>query len=75
MNLIDEHDGARAVLTGALGIGHHLLDFLDAGKHCRKLHELRVRHARNDVRERGLSDSGRPPENQRTGIIALDLDA
>ncbi len=38
---IDEHDGARAILPRALGIGHHLLDFLDAGQHRRKLAQTR----------------------------------
>ena len=31
MNLVDENDGARAVLPRALRVGHHLLDFLDPG--------------------------------------------
>ena len=33
MNLIDKDNGARAVLPGAIGIAHDLLDFLDAGQH------------------------------------------
>jgi hypothetical protein len=29
MDFVDEHDGPRAVLLGALRVGHDLLDFFD----------------------------------------------
>ena len=46
VDFIDEDDRARAVLLGALGVGHDLLDFLDAGEHGGELDELRLGDAR-----------------------------
>ena len=75
MDLVDEDDRARAVLLGALGVGHHLLDFLDAGEHGGELDELGLGHARDDLRQRGLAGAGRPPEDERADVVALDLGA
>ena len=75
MNLVDEYDGPRAVLPRPFGIGHDLLDFLDPGQHRGKLDELRLRHVRNNLRQRGFACSRRPPENQRARIIAIHLRA
>ena len=46
VNFVDEDDGARAVLAGAVGIAHDLLDFLDAGEHGGKLDEVGLGDAR-----------------------------
>ena len=75
VNLVDEDDGARAILPRALGIGHDLLDFLDAGQHGGELDELRLGHARDDLRQRGLAGARRSPEDERANIVALDLRA
>ncbi len=75
MDLVDEDDGPGAVLARPLGIGHHLLDFLDAGQHRGKFDELGVGHARDDFGQRGFADARRSPEEQRAGVVTLDLDA
>ena len=75
VNLVDEDDGARAVLAGAFGVGHDLLDFLDPGEHGGELDELRLGHAGDDLRQRGLAGARRSPEDERTGVVALDLRA
>ena len=75
VNLVDEHDGASTVLAGTVGVGHDLLDFLDAREHCGELDELGLRDAGNDFCERGFAGAGRSPENHRTGVVAFDLHA
>ncbi len=75
MNFVDEDDGARAVLAGAVGIAHDLLDFLDAGEHGGKLDEVGLGDAGDDLGKRRLAGAGRAPEDHRGGIIALDLHA
>ena len=75
VHFVDEDDGAGAVLAGALGVGHDLLDFLDAGKHGRELDELGVGHPGDDLGESGLANAGRSPEDERAGVVSLDLDA
>ena len=70
---VDKDDGARAVLPGALGVGHDLLDFLDSRQHRRKLDEVGVGHAGDDLGQRGLADAGRAPEDQRAGVVPFDL--
>ena len=73
VNFVDEHNGARAVLPGALGIGHHLLDFFNSGEHGGEFDELRLSHARDDLRQRGFSCTRRAPEDQRASIVSLQL--
>ena len=73
VNLVDENDGARAVLPRPLGVGHHLLDFLDPSEDGGELDELRLGHVRDDLRQRGFARARRAPENQRARIVALDL--
>src|SRR5437763_5473266 len=73
MNLIDEHDRARAEVAGLCGVGHDLLDFLDSAENGRKLDKVSLRNPRNDLRECRLSHSGRAPENDRSGIVAFNL--
>ena len=73
MNFVDEDDGARAILARAFGIRHDLLDFLDADQHRGKFDEVRLGHAGDDFGQRGLARAGRPPEDERTGIVAVDL--
>ncbi len=75
VNLVNKYDGARAVLSSALRLGHHLLDFLDPGQHSGELNELRLRDAGDDLRQRGFASTGRSPEDERAEIIALDLRA
>src|ERR1051326_4682039 len=75
MDFIDEEDGARAVSAGLFRVGHDLLDLFDSGKHCGELDELRFRHVRNDLRQRGLACPRWSPEDDGAGIIALNLQA
>ena len=75
MDFVDEDNGPRAVLLGALGVGHDLLDFLDAGEHGGELDELGLGHAGDDLRQRGFAGAGRSPEDERTDVVALDLRA
>src|SRR5262245_4825116 len=75
VNFVDEHDGPRTVLLGALRIGHDLLDFFDPRQHRRKLNKVRLSHAGDDFRERSFARSGRPPKNQRSRIVPLNLRA
>ena len=73
MYFVHEDDGPRAILARPFRIGHNLLDFLNAGQHSGKFDELRVGHARDDLGQRGFADAGRTPEEQRAGVIALNL--
>jgi hypothetical protein len=73
MNFIDEDDGPRAVLAGAVGIGHDLLDFLDPGHYGGELDEVSLGDTRNNLGESGLASSRRAPEDHRGGVIGLDL--
>ena len=75
MDFVDEDDRARAVLAGAFGIGHHLLDFLDAREHGGKLDEFGLGDAGDNFCERGFARAGRPPEDHGAGIVTLDLHA
>ena len=75
MDLVNENDGASSVLTSAFGIGHHLLDLFDPGEHGGELDELRLGHIGDDLGERGFAGAGRSPEDQGTGVVALDLHA
>ena len=75
VNFVDEDDGARAVLAGAIGIAHDLLDFLDAREHGGELDEVGFGHAGDDFGERRLARARRSPEDHRRGIVALDLHA
>ena len=73
VNLIDEDDGARAVLTGALGVGHDLLDLFNPGEHGGEFDKLRLGHAGDDLRQRSLARARRSPEDERTRVVAVDL--
>src|SRR3981081_2427306 len=53
--------------------GHHVLDFLDPRQHRAERNKVRVRHSRNQSRQRRLPASRRPPQNHRADIVALDL--
>ena len=75
MNLVDENDRAGAVLAGALGVSHHLLDLFDSGEYRGELDELRLGHVREDLRQRGFSRARRPPEDERPSIVAVNLRA
>ncbi len=73
MNFVDEDDGARAILAGAIGVSHNLLDFLDAREHGGEFDELGFGDAGDDFCERSFAGAGRPPENHRSRVVALDL--
>jgi hypothetical protein len=75
VNFVDEDNGACAILPGALGVGHDLLDFFDPGEHGGELDELRFRHVGDNFCERSLASAGRSPEDERPGVVALDLNA
>ena len=73
VNFVDENDGSRAVLAGPLRVGHDLLDLFDSGQHSGKFQEVGFGHARNDLGQRSLPRPRRSPEDERAGIIAIDL--
>jgi len=73
MNFVDKNDGARAVLAGAVGIAHDLLDFLDAGEHGGKLDEVSLGDTGDDLGKGSLTGARRAPEDHRGGIVPLDL--
>ena len=75
MDFVDEEDGARAVGGGLFRVDHHLLDLLDAGEDGGELDEGGVGGLGDDLGERGFADAGRPPEDHRRGVVALDLHA
>ena len=75
MDLVDEDDGAGAVLAGAFGVGHHLLDLLDPGQDGGELDEFGLGDFGDDLGQSGFADAGRPPEDDRTDVVALDLHA
>src|SRR6185312_1755947 len=73
MDLVDEQDRPRAETRGLFRIDHHLLDLLDAGHHFRKFDERRLRLLGDDLRQGGFAHSRRSPEDDRSGIVTLDL--
>ena len=73
MNLVDEHDRAAVGrLAQVRGGDHHLADFLDAREDGAERYELRLRHVRDDARQRRLAGARRTPEDDRLQQIALD---
>ena len=73
MDFVDEDDrSAAGGPSQALGVGHDLADFLDAGQHGAERHEASLRRVRDDAGERRLAGAGRAPENDRLQEIALD---
>src|SRR5262249_60849961 len=75
MNFVHKNDGPRAVLAGLFRVGHYLLDLFDSREHCRKLDEFSLRDVGDDLRQGRLAHSRRSPEDDGTGIIALNLHA
>ena len=73
MDLVDEDDGpAPARAPAQLRRGHHLFDLFDAGQHGTEGDELRLRHVRDDARERCLAGAGWTPQDDRLQEVALD---
>ena len=75
MDFVDEQDRPAAHAAGALGVGHHGLDFLDSGEHGAERHKIGFGQARDQAREGGFSHTGRAPQNQGGQLIPLDLRA
>src|SRR5882762_11599450 len=75
MHLIDEHDRSPPGPPRMFRRGHHVLDFLDPRQHRAKRYKFRMRHSRNQSRQRRLPASRRPPQNHRADIVPLDLRA
>ncbi len=63
VNLVDEDDRACAVLAGAFGVGHDLLDLFDPGQHGGKFDKIRLSHVGDNLRERSFARARRSPEN------------
>jgi hypothetical protein len=62
-------------LPGLVGVGHHRFDLLDAGEHGGELDELGVGEVGDDLGQGGLAHAGRSPEDERAGVVALELHA
>ncbi len=75
MDLVDEEDGARAVVRGFFRVDHDLLDLLDAGEDGGELDEGGVRGLGDDLGEGGFADAGRSPEDHGGGVVRFDLHA
>ena len=72
MHLIDEEDGAPAILCGLLlGHFHRLADFLDPGEHRRNRLEVRLGDLRQQLGQGGLADARRAPEDHRVQSALL----
>ena len=73
VDLVDEEERGLLVeeplLAGRLD---HLADLLDARRDGRKGEERTVELRGDDPRQRGLPDSGRPPENERGDVSRLE---
>jgi len=73
VDLVDEDDRpAAARPPPEFRGGHHLFDLLDTGQHRAERHEVRLRHLRNDPRQRRLAGAWRAPEDDRLQQITLD---
>ena len=75
MNLVDENNRPSAVLPRPFGFSHDLFNFFDSREHGREFNELRFGHVGDDLRQRRLSSPGWSPEDERAGIVAVDLHA
>ncbi len=75
VNLVDEHDGPRAVLPRALRVSHHLLDFFNSRQHGGKFDKLRLGQVRDNLCQGGFARARRSPENQRSRVVAVHLRA
>ena len=72
MDLVDEDDRPHAHQAVVLRLLHHGADLLDAARDGGKVDKFRARPVRDDLRERGLADAGRAPEDHRGDLVALD---
>ena len=73
VDLVDEDDrAASGRAADALGLAHHVADFLDAGHHGAEGHEARLGRVGDDARQRRLAGAGRAPEDDRLQQVALD---
>ena len=72
MNLIDENDGSASHSPRLFPGCHDLFDFLDTGQHGAEWHERRLRHLRDDLRQRRFAYAWRAPQDHRWHLIPLD---
>ena len=75
VDLVDEDDGAGAILADAFSVGHDLFDLFDSDEDGGEFDELRFCHACDNFGERGFAGAGWAPENERASVVALDLSA
>jgi hypothetical protein len=73
MDLVDEDDGAASRAPPALlRRSHDFFDLFDTRQHRAERDEVRLRHLRDDPRERRLAGARRSPEDDRLQQVALD---
>ena len=72
VDLVDEDDRLPSEDAPLFRLPHHVLDVLDPARHGRERHEAGVGRQGDDVRERGLSHAGRPPEDHRRDLVVRD---
>src|SRR5208283_2345231 len=75
MDFVNEDDGALAGVGFALGLGHDVLDFLDAAEDGAEGDEFAAGDAGDDAGERGFAAARRTPEKHGAEIIGFDLEA
>src|SRR5467141_986470 len=75
MHLVHEHDCSPPGPPRMFRRGPHFLDFPDPPQHRAERYKFRMRHSRNQSRQRCLPASRRPPQNHRADIVPLDLRA
>src|SRR5882724_976011 len=73
MHFVNENDSPASAAAGTFSFSHHFLDFFDARKHRAEGNEFRSCHTSDNPSNRSFSTAGRPPQNHRADIVALDL--
>ena len=73
MHLVDEHDGALRVQTGAGGLGffHRLTDVLHAAQHGADTQELGIKGIGHQAGDGGFADPRRAPQDAAVWLARL----
>ncbi len=72
MDLVDEKQGALAVLAALAGRLEHAAQVGHAGEHCRQRLEMEIHGLGEQPGDGGLAAAGRPPEDQGAELARLE---